>query len=149
MEAQPGDDALGEISPESSRYTIDRIPFSIDPLPVTMSSPPEIDGQVLTYEKYQPQGRAKKIIHVNGVMSPIAKQKRDLEALVWLTMETPLDAIAVHNSTQGFQNDIAESLLGKAELYSTWGGRNPQDSIQRFRAYADLLRPVIEKKLTT
>ena len=112
-----------------------------------MPSLPEIDGQVLTYEKSPPQGRARKIIHVNGVMSPMAKQKRDLEALVWLTMEAPLDAIAVHNSTQGFQNDIVECLLGKAELYSTWGGRNPADSKQRFRGYADLLRPLIEQKL--
>ena len=113
-----------------------------------MPNSSEIDGLLLTYDKALPQGRARKLIHVNGVMSPVSKQQRDLEALVWLTMDTPLDAIAIHNSTQGFQNDIVESLLGKAELYSTWGGRNPQAAIQRFQAYADLLRPVIELKLS-
>jgi len=108
----------------------------------------EIDGQVLTYDKFPPLGRAKKLIHVNGVLSPVEKQQRDLEALVGLTMDAPLDAIAVHNSTQGFQNDIAESLLGKAELYSTWGGRNSAGAIQRFQSYADFLREIIEQPLT-
>jgi hypothetical protein len=110
--------------------------------------PTELDGQVLTCDKFPPQGRAKKLIHVNGVMSPVEKQARDLEALVWLTVEAPLDAIAVHNSTQGFQNDIIESLLGKAELFSTWSGSNQEEASQRFRGYADRLRSIIEQPLS-
>lgn len=110
--------------------------------------PSDIDGQILTCDQFPPLGRAKKLIHVNGVLSPVEKQQRDLEALVWLTMETPLDAIAVHNSTQGFQNDIVESLLGKAELYSTWSGKNQAEATQRFRSYADFIRSIIEQPLT-
>ena len=107
----------------------------------------DIDGQILTDDQFPPLGRSKKLIHVNGVMSPVEKQQRDLEALVWLTVDAPLDAIAVHNSTQGFQNDIVESLLGKAELYGTWSGKNHEDATQRFRSYADLLRSIIEQPL--
>ena len=81
-----------------------------------MPSLPEIDGQVLTYEKSPPQGRARKIIHVNGVMSPMAKQKRDLEALVWLTMEAPLDAIAVHCAgLPKLDSRSADEILGYDE----------------------------------
>ncbi|MEM9136769.1 MAG: hypothetical protein AAGB01_05415 [Cyanobacteria bacterium P01_F01_bin.42] len=114
-----------------------------------MAKSTEIDGQLLTYDKSLPQGRARKLIHVNGVMSPAAKQARDLEALVWMTLESPMDAIAIHNSTQGFQSDIVECLLGKAELYSLWSGKNVDAAIQRVRGYADLIRPLIEQKLST
>ena len=112
-----------------------------------MPSSSALDGTILTYDNSPVLGRAKKLIHVNGVMSPMEKQKRDLEALVWLTMDSPIDAIAVHNSTQSFQNDLMESLLGKAELYSTWSGKDPTATQKRFKSYADALRQIIEQKL--
>ncbi|MCM1981274.1 hypothetical protein [Lyngbya confervoides] len=102
------------------------------------------DGHILTYPGVLPQGRAKKLIHVNGVMSTPDKQHRDLEALAWMTVEAPLDIIGVHNSTQGFQNDMLECLLGKAELFGTWESRRTEAVQKRLRAYAALVEQLLE-----
>ncbi len=105
------------------------------------------DGHVLTDGAAPPQGRAKKLIHVNGIMSPPAKQLRDLEALVWLTLDNPLDVMGIHNSTQGFQTDILESLLGKAELYRLWPQHQNTEAQGRLKTYAVLLKQLIDHPL--
>jgi hypothetical protein len=69
---------------------------------------PEIDqdGHLILYDAALPQGKSKRIFHVNGVASDVAKQRRDIEALVWLTLERPFDVVGIHNSTQGIQADL-------------------------------------------
>lgn len=107
-----------------------------------MVSEQQLDGQVVYYPPAQPIGREKLLIHVNGVTSPYANQLRDLEALVWLTLDHPFDVIGIHNSTEGFKTDILESLLGKAELFQFWPEQQNADSRARLQGYADMLAAI-------
>ncbi len=110
---------------------------------------PEIDqdGHLILYDAALPQGKSKRIFHVNGVASDVAKQRRDLEALVWLTLERPFDVVGIHNSTQGIQADLTESLLGKAELYRFWPQHKTVSSQKRLLSYADVLRSLCDQSL--
>ncbi len=97
------------------------------------------DGRIIYYPASQPVGRPKLLIHVNGVTSPYSNQLRDLEALVWLTVEHPFDVLGIHNSTEGLQGDLLESLLGKAELFRFWPEHWTSESQNRLQGYAQLL----------
>ncbi len=97
------------------------------------------DGHLMFYPAALPAGRPKLLLHINGVTSPSANQQRDLEALVWLTLEQPFDLIGIHNSTNGFQPDLLESLMGKAELFRFWPEHQTAESQARLQNYADLL----------
>jgi hypothetical protein len=110
---------------------------------------PEIDqdGHLILYDAALPQGKSKRIFHVNGVASDVAKQRRDIEALVWLTLERPFDVVGIHNSTQGIQADLTESLLGKAELYRFWSQHKTASSQKRLLSYADILRSLCDQAL--
>jgi hypothetical protein len=103
----------------------------------------EQDGHLMIYPLVKPQGRSKLLLHVNGVTSPAANQLRDLEALVWLTVEQPLDVMGIHNSTEGFRSDLIESLLGKGELFRFWPEQRNAESESRLQGYADLLQQLI------
>ncbi len=105
------------------------------------------DGYLLTYEANPPIGRPKRILHVNGVASDVATQLRDLEALVWLTLEQPFDVLGIHNSTQGIRADLTESLLGKTELYRFWPEHKTNSSKQRLNNYAELLRSLLDQTI--
>lgn len=104
-----------------------------------MLSESQQDGHLIFYPAAPPIGRPKLLLHVNGVTSAIENQQRDLESLVWLTVEHPLDVIGIHNSTAGFRPDLLESLLGKAELYRFWPAHQSSESQNRLQGYADLL----------
>jgi hypothetical protein len=105
------------------------------------------DGCLLTYEATPPIGRPKRILHINGMASDVATQLRDLEALVWLTLEQPFDVFGIHNSTQGIRADLTESLLGKTELYRFWPEHKTASSQQRLNSYADLLRSLCDQPI--
>ncbi|HEY9824718.1 MAG TPA: hypothetical protein V6D19_04665 [Stenomitos sp.] len=105
------------------------------------------DGRLVIYESAPPIGRPKRILHINGVASDGDTQLRDLEALVWLTLEHPFDIVGIHNSTHGLQADLTESLLGKAELSRFWPEHRTQNSQKRLESYADLLRSLLEHNL--
>jgi hypothetical protein len=105
------------------------------------------DGRLVTYEAALPIGRPKRILHVNGVASDVFTQRRDLEALVWLTLEQPFDIVGIHNSTQGLQADLTESLLGKAELYRFWPEHQTNGSQKRLYSYAELLRSLCDQSI--
>jgi hypothetical protein len=105
------------------------------------------DGRLVTYDAALPTGRTKRIFHVNGVASDIFTQQRDLEALVWMTLEQPFDITGIHNSTQGIQSDLTESLLGKAELYRFWPEHQVSSSRKRLEGYAALLKVLCEQTL--
>jgi hypothetical protein len=105
------------------------------------------DGRLVTYPAAPPIGKSKKILHINGVASDLEKQQRDLEALVWLTLDQPLDVVGIHNSTQGLQNDMLESLLGKAELYRFWPEHQTAASRKRLQGYAQLLQHLQDSPL--
>lgn len=107
-----------------------------------MVSEQQLDGQVIYYPAAHPIGREKLLIHVNGVTSSYANQLRDLEALVWLTVDRPFDVIGIHNSTEGFRTDILESLLGKAELFRFWPQQQNPDSQVRLQGYAGMLAAI-------
>ncbi|WP_404783397.1 hypothetical protein [Altericista sp. CCNU0014] len=107
----------------------------------------DLDGRVIFYEAAPPLGRSKRILHVNGVASDVAKQHRDLETLVWLTLERPFDVMGIHNSTQGIQADLTESLLGKAELYRFWPEHRLASSQKRLSSYAEILRSLCDQSL--
>jgi hypothetical protein len=107
----------------------------------------DLDGHVVFYDAAPPLGRSKRILHVNGVASDVEKQRRDLEALVWLTLECPFDVVGIHNSTQGIQADLTESLLGKAELYRFWPEHKVASSQKRLLNYADVLRSLCDQSL--
>jgi hypothetical protein len=92
-----------------------------------MLSEEQQDGHLLIYDLAPPQGRVQQIIHVNGVLSDVGKQLRDLETLTWLTVDQPMDIIGVHNSTHGIYTDCMESILGRAELFRTWAQNRPRD----------------------
>jgi len=112
-----------------------------------MLSEQQQDGHLVYYPAAQPIGRAKLLLHVNGVNSSSETQRRDLEALVWLTIDHPFDVIGIHNSTAGFQADILESLLGKAELFRFWPGQKTSESQARLRSYADMLAALSTQNL--
>lgn len=100
----------------------------------------QLDGHLVTYAAAPPSGRGRLLLHVNGVTSPYANQERDLEALVWLTLNHPCDVIGIHNGTEGFRADLMESLLGKAELLRFWPEYRNPESERRLHGYADLIR---------
>jgi hypothetical protein len=102
----------------------------------------QLDGQLIYYPAAHPIGREKLLIHVNGVTSSHANQLRDLEALVWLTIDHPFDVIGIHNSTEGFRTDILESLVGKAELFRFWPQQQNPDSQARLQGYAEMLAAI-------
>ncbi len=112
-----------------------------------MLSEAQQDGHLLYYAPAPPKGLGKRLLHVNGVASPVEKQYRDLEALVWLTVDRPLDVVGIHNSTEGFQADILESLLGKSELYRLWPEHLSRDSRERLQGYAALLGQLCDQPL--
>lgn len=112
-----------------------------------MLSEQQQDGHLVFYSAATPVGRAKRLLHVNGVTSPHQNQLRDLEALVWLTVDHPFDVLGIHNSTEGFQADIVESLLGKAELYRFWPAHQTLESQARLQGYAGLLKLLSTQEL--
>jgi hypothetical protein len=105
------------------------------------------DGRLLNYGAVPPVRRKKQIFHVNGIASDISTQLRDIEALVWLTLEQSFDVIGIHNSTQGLQADLTESLLGKAELYRFWPEHGTSTSRKRLQGYAELLRSLCDQTI--
>jgi len=112
-----------------------------------MLSEQQQDGHLVYYAAAPPIGRAKLLLHVNGVSSSYETQLRDLEALVWLTLDHPFDVIGVHNSTAGFQADILESLLGKAELFRFWPTHRTAESQARLSSYAAMLSALSSQDL--
>jgi hypothetical protein len=98
------------------------------------------DGHLILYPAAPLMGRQKLLLHVNGVGSDAAKQLRDLEALVWLTLERPCDVMGIHNSTSGLQADLLESLLGKAELYRFYPENVTSEIKTRLQGYGNLLK---------
>lgn len=112
-----------------------------------MVSEKQLDGQVIYYPAAYPVGREKLLVHVNGVTSSHANQVRDLEALVWLTLDRPFDVIGIHNSTEGFRTDILESLLGKAELFQFWPQQQNPHSQVRLQGYAEMLAAISTQDL--
>jgi len=112
-----------------------------------MLSEQQQDGHLVFYPAATPVGRAKRLLHINGVTSSYEKQLRDLEALVWLTVDHPFDIIGIHNSTEGFQADIVESFLGKAELYRFWPQHQTPESQVRLQGYAELLKLLSTQEL--
>lgn len=99
----------------------------------------------MSYSAVPPVNRKKRILHVNGIASDVSTQVRDLEALVWLTLEQSFDVVGVHNSTQGLQADLTESLLGKAELYRFWPEHRTTVNRKRLQGYAELLRSLCDQ----
>ncbi|NJK40261.1 MAG: hypothetical protein HC934_00820 [Acaryochloridaceae cyanobacterium SU_2_1] len=112
-----------------------------------MLSESQQDGHLLVYAAAPPMGRSKRLIHVNGVTSPVEKQLEDLETLVWLTLEHPLDIVGVHNSTSGYRSDLLESMMGKAELVQFWPEYLSAESDKRLQRYADLLGMLCDRTL--
>ncbi|HEY9845783.1 MAG TPA: hypothetical protein V6D03_06250 [Candidatus Caenarcaniphilales bacterium] len=104
-----------------------------------MLSEQQQDGHLIYYPAANPIGRSKLLLHVNGVSSTYASQLRDIEALVWLTLNYSFDIVGIHNSTEGFRTDIIECLLGKAELFRFWSEHQTSESQERLRGYADIL----------
>ncbi|NCJ05047.1 hypothetical protein GS597_00630 [Synechococcales cyanobacterium C] len=113
-----------------------------------MLSEAQQDGHLIYYPPALPKGLGKRLLHVNGVASPVDKQRRDLEALVWLSVEHPLDVVGVHNSTEGFQADILESLLAKSELYRLWPQHRTSESQERLQGYVALLKLLCDQSLS-
>uniref|UniRef100_B8HP52 Uncharacterized protein n=1 Tax=Cyanothece sp. (strain PCC 7425 / ATCC 29141) TaxID=395961 RepID=B8HP52_CYAP4 len=104
-----------------------------------MATEQQRDGHLIFYPANLPAGREKLLLHVNGVTSSYENQQRDVEALVWLSLERPFDVIGIHNGTEGFRADLLESLLGKAELFRLWPEHLTPDTQNRLQGYADLL----------
>lgn len=113
-----------------------------------MLSEPQQDGHLLVYPPAQPIGRAKRLLHVNGVTSSAERQLQDLETLVWLTLDRPLDIVGIHNSTSGYRGDLLESMMGKAELAQFWPDRLSTDNDKRLQKYADMLKLLCDKTLS-
>ncbi len=107
------------------------------------------DGCQVIYPEAPPTGRAKRLIHVNGVTSPYASQLRDLEVLVWQTLDYPFDILGVHNSTAGFQADFLECLMQRAELAQFWQEQAvaKPESRTRLQAYAAMLQALSDQEL--
>jgi hypothetical protein len=105
----------------------------------------EQDGCLIRYSAAPPVSLKKRVFHVNGIASDAATQVRDLEALVWLTLEQSFDVVGIHNSTQGLQADLTESLLGKAELYRFWPDHRTSINRKRLQGYAEMLRSLCDQ----
>lgn len=105
------------------------------------------DGHLLYYGPAKPKGLPKRLIHVNGMASNVKKQLRDLEALVWMTVEHPTDILGVHNSTVSFQGDLLESTLGGADLVQHRVDRQTPESQKRLQGYADSLKALCDHEL--
>lgn len=114
-----------------------------------MPSEQQQDGHVLYDPAAPPQGRLRRLIHVNGMASTVDKQHRDLQALGRMVENHPVDVIGVHNSTEGFQADILESVVGRAELWQWWPNQQSPTSQQRLQGYADLLNRVSTQELSS
>jgi len=104
-----------------------------------MLSEQQQDGHLLVYPPAEPLGRAKRLLHINGVTSPAQRQLQDLETLVWLTLDRPLDIVGIHNSTAGYRSDLLASMMGKAELAQFWPERLSTDTDKRLQKYAEML----------
>ncbi|MBD2103721.1 hypothetical protein [Leptolyngbya sp. FACHB-261] len=103
------------------------------------------DGCQVFYPQALPTGRPKRLLHVNGVTSPYANQLRDLEVLVWQTVEHPFDIVGIHNSTAGFQADFLECLLQRAELAQFL---QPDEAARtRLKGYAAMLTSLSQTDL--
>lgn len=113
-----------------------------------MLSESQQDGHLLVYPPAKPMGRAKRLLHVNGVTSSAERQLQDLETLVWLTLDRPLDIVGIHNSTSGYRGDLLESMMGKAELAQFWPERLSTDNDKRLQKYADMLKLLCDKTLS-
>ena len=105
------------------------------------------DGHLLYYGPAKPKGLPRRLIHVNGMASNVKKQLRDLEALVWMTVEHPIDIFGVHNSTVSFQGDLLESTLGGADLVQHRVDRTTPESQKRLQGYAESLQALCDHEL--
>ncbi len=92
-------------------------------------------------------GRRRLLLHVNGMVSDQDKQLRDLNQLATLSQANPLDIFGIHNQTHGFEADLLESLLGKAELYRYWPGQITPEAQQRLQDYGQLLKALCVQDL--
>lgn len=99
----------------------------------------DFDGYLLECTQAPAIGRRRLLLHINGVTSDQNRQYRDLKQLAHLTQANPLDIFGIHNQTHGFEADLLESLLGKAELYRYWPGQITPEAQQRLQAYGQLL----------
>lgn len=113
-----------------------------------MLSEQQQDGHLLVYPPAKPIGRAKRLLHVNGVTSSVERQLQDLETLVWLTLDRPLDIVGIHNSTSGYRGDLLESMMGKAELAQFWPERLSAENDKRLQKYADMLKLLCDSTLS-
>lgn len=113
-----------------------------------MLSEQQQDGHLLVYPAAKPIGRAKRLLHVNGVTSSAEKQLQDLETLVWLTLDRPVDIVGIHNSTSGYRGDLLEAMMGKAELAQFWPERLSSENDQRLQKYADMLKLLCDRTLS-
>lgn len=105
------------------------------------------DGHLLYYGPAKPKGLPRRLIHINGMASDVKKQLRDLEALVWMTVEHPIDIVGVHNSTVSFQGDLLESTLGGADLVQFRTDRQTPESRKRLKGYTDSLQALCDHDL--
>ncbi len=105
------------------------------------------DGHLLYYGPAKPKGLPRRLIHVNGMASDVKKQLRDIEALVWMTVEHSTDILGVHNSTVSFQGDLLECTLGRADLVQLGRGQQTPESYKRLQGYADSLRALCDHDL--
>lgn len=107
----------------------------------------DFDGYLLKCDQAPAMGRRRLLLHVNGVTSDQDRQYRDLKQLAHLTQSNALDIYGIHNQTHGFEADLLESLLGKAELYRYWPGQINSDAQQRLQAYGQLLNALCVQDL--
>ncbi|MDR7993317.1 hypothetical protein [Thermosynechococcus sp. TG252] len=111
-----------------------------------MTSP--LDGTIILPGNPLSVPLRRRLLHVNGIGSDAAKQRRDLNRLAELTATYPLEIRGIHNQTHGFQADLLESFLGKAELYRFWlQTPAPHPSKDRRYEYAKLLSQLVSKDL--
>lgn len=112
-----------------------------------MTSP--LDGTIILPDNPLSVPLRRRLLHVNGIGSDAAKQLRDLNRLAELTATYPLEVRGIHNQTHGFQADLLESFLGKAELYRFWPQTPaPDPSKDRRYEYAKLLGQLVTQDLT-
>ncbi|MDS3861272.1 hypothetical protein RIF25_10685 [Thermosynechococcaceae cyanobacterium BACA0444] len=107
----------------------------------------DVDGYLLKCTQAPAIGRRRLLLHINGVTSDQDRQYRDLKQLAQLTQANPLDMYGIHNQTHGFEADLLESLLGKAELYRYWPGEMTPEAAQRLQAYGQLLNALCVQDL--
>ncbi|URR34542.1 hypothetical protein NBE99_07760 [Thermosynechococcus sp. HN-54] len=109
---------------------------------------PLLDGTIILPDTPLGAPLRRRLLHVNGVGSDRAKQLRDLNRLAALTAAHPLEIRGIHNQTHGFQADLLESFLGKAELYHFWPENPaPDPAKDRRYDYAKLLGQLVNKDL--